>query len=280
MQSKDNEGNVTEAGNPILSQKEENFLQLHTIDLKKECVDDREDPTSEMKFEENVLPNNYPMMKFEIEEEAFDLGTVEEKVQLELRRAENGHVTERILNTERNKTLEMWPVPENSISSMCTVLENTLDPTIRDKLLTDKNKLNLQSCTNIKKSSFDCDICDEFLPTEDSVRMHSRKHTDKRTFQCDNCGKCFSRAGNLIAHVRTHTGEKPFKCEICEKRFSESGNLKAHSRTHTGEKRYKCHTCGKFFSKSGEVKAHARVHTGEKPFKCESVGNVSHSLDM
>ncbi|KAJ4425828.1 hypothetical protein ANN_27454 [Periplaneta americana] len=53
--------------------QEGNSLDLYVTGIKEECVDDNHDVTSEIKFEEIILPNNLPMVKCEAEENSCDL---------------------------------------------------------------------------------------------------------------------------------------------------------------------------------------------------------------
>ncbi|XP_069670269.1 uncharacterized protein PF3D7_1120000-like isoform X5 [Periplaneta americana] len=58
---------VTEEGNP--SPDEENLLDLHVTRIKEECADEScEDHNPEIKFQEIKFPNNFAMVKCEIEE--------------------------------------------------------------------------------------------------------------------------------------------------------------------------------------------------------------------
>ncbi|KAJ4425935.1 hypothetical protein ANN_27561 [Periplaneta americana] len=43
------------------------LLDLNVTGMKEECVDDSYDHTSEIKFEEILLPNNFPVVKCEVE---------------------------------------------------------------------------------------------------------------------------------------------------------------------------------------------------------------------
>ncbi|KAJ4425562.1 hypothetical protein ANN_27757 [Periplaneta americana] len=50
------------------SAQEDKLLDLHVTKIKQECVDESYGHTSEMKFEEIILPNNFPVVKCEAEE--------------------------------------------------------------------------------------------------------------------------------------------------------------------------------------------------------------------
>ncbi|XP_069673318.1 uncharacterized protein [Periplaneta americana] len=51
------------------SPDEENLLDLNVTKIKEEYVDDSYNHTSKIKFEEIILPNNFPVVKCEAEEE-------------------------------------------------------------------------------------------------------------------------------------------------------------------------------------------------------------------
>ncbi|KAJ4425671.1 hypothetical protein ANN_27867 [Periplaneta americana] len=73
---------IKEEANP--SPDEENLLDLHVARIKEECVDDSYDHNPEIKFEEIILPNNFPVVKCEPEEELCDLDTVKDELDLEV----------------------------------------------------------------------------------------------------------------------------------------------------------------------------------------------------
>ncbi|XP_069673426.1 52 kDa repressor of the inhibitor of the protein kinase-like isoform X2 [Periplaneta americana] len=64
---------------------EGNLLDLHVTRIKEECIDESNDHTSEMKFEEIILPNNFPVVKCEAETHLID-GDLLEDVPLQLTR--------------------------------------------------------------------------------------------------------------------------------------------------------------------------------------------------
>ncbi|XP_069669515.1 uncharacterized protein [Periplaneta americana] len=79
---------VKEEENP--SPDEGNLLDLHVTRIKEECVDDSyEDHNPEIKFDEIMLPNNFPIVKCEAEEDLGDLNTVKDERKLEVSAEEN-----------------------------------------------------------------------------------------------------------------------------------------------------------------------------------------------
>ncbi|KAJ4425404.1 hypothetical protein ANN_28019 [Periplaneta americana] len=79
---------IKEEENP--SPDEGNLLDLHVTRIKEECVDDSyEDHNSEIKFDEIILPNNFPIVKCEAEEDLGDLNTVKDERKLEVSAEEN-----------------------------------------------------------------------------------------------------------------------------------------------------------------------------------------------
>ncbi|XP_069669516.1 uncharacterized protein [Periplaneta americana] len=63
---------VKEEENP--SPDEGNLLDLHVTRIKEECVDDSyEDHNPEIKFDEIMLPNNFPIVKCEAENRPYSI---------------------------------------------------------------------------------------------------------------------------------------------------------------------------------------------------------------
>ncbi|XP_069685646.1 zinc finger protein 664-like isoform X2 [Periplaneta americana] len=256
-----------------------NSLALHVTEIMTECGDHCFDHTSKIEVGETPGPSNSPTVKCEAETELCAFGTVKEKLKQEIGTDDDKILTESILNTDENETIQVKHTnPEDGDTSVTSVCESTVDPQIHSQLLRRNKKLQSQSRRRTYRSSLQCHICGKVLRTLHSFRMHVRLHVGEKPFKCSSCGRHFSESGNLNVHARTHTGEKPYKCDVCAKCFSELGNLKVHLRTHTGEKPYKCDVCAKCFSELGNLKVHLRTHTGEKPFKCEICGKCFSQL--
>ncbi|KAJ4447036.1 hypothetical protein ANN_09025 [Periplaneta americana] len=249
------------------SSEEVNSLNQRSTEINMECDEDSCDLTSQIRFEEVLLPNNFPMVKCEAVEESCYVETIKEEEE-----TTDEVIAETSLNTDGDEMLQDEDTnPENALSSGNCAFGSTLDRQIYDHFLRGENLQSL-SASLTDRGPYKCVACGKVVQTLHNLKTHFRTHAGEKRFKCDICGKYFSESGNLKAHVRIHTGEKPFKCDICGKCFSQSGALRDHIRTHTGEKPFKCDICGKCFSQSGALGVHIRTHTGEKPFKCEICG--------
>ncbi|XP_069672986.1 zinc finger protein 813-like [Periplaneta americana] len=240
---------IKEEANP--SPDEGNMLDLQVTRIKEECVDDSYDHNPEIKFEEIILPNNFPVVKCEPEEELCDLDTVKDELDLEVTAGEKEIFPNSVVDNV-----------EKSVSLECTGIYRE-----EDKL--PQYDSSRPDISEMSHNSVKCHICHEVFITSESMKLHSHVHTMKKPFKCDVCGKYFTRSWNLKVHTRVHTEENPFKCEVCGKCFSDPTGLSKHSRIHTGERPFKCDVCGKFFRESSNLKFHVRLHTGERPFKCD-----------
>ncbi|XP_069670158.1 zinc finger protein 239-like isoform X4 [Periplaneta americana] len=257
---------IKEEENP--SPDEWKLLDLHVTRIKEECVDDSYDHNREIKFEEIILPNNFPVVEYEPEDVSLGVSAVKEESMLEVTTDESEFSTESVVYTDRIRTHQEKHtclancVSENSSSDSAPYSE------IYDHLRR-KDNLHSQSCGHTDKRTFKCDVCGKCFFKLFCLRNHILTHRSEKPFKCNTCGKMFTQLSYLRTHERTHTGEKPYKCCTCGKDFAQSGNLKIHIRTHTGERPFKCVECGKMFSTSSELKVHVRTHTGERPFKCD-----------
>ncbi|XP_069670977.1 zinc finger protein 436-like isoform X1 [Periplaneta americana] len=255
--------------------------------IKKERLESIYDIVSEVKIEENPVPNTDPVMKRESEQESHFSHIVKEELNLS-EVAEEEEATNRSdavnHNNEANKNqLQINHLQKEDYANVRQSNENSVLQ-IRKRQGSDK--------------LFKCEVCGKGFTKSGNLNTHARQHTGDMPFKCDVCGKPYSHKGHLEIHVRSHTGEKPHRCVICAKSFTQIGNLKRHAEQHSNSgdklfkcivcgkcfsqlrylikherlhsqlKHFKCNVCGKDFTELKNLKRHGRVHTGEKPFKC------------
>ncbi|XP_069672870.1 zinc finger protein OZF-like isoform X4 [Periplaneta americana] len=278
--------------------EERKLLELHETRMKEECVDHSYDLTSNIKSEEITLPNNFPVVKCEAEEELCDLDTVKDELKLEVTAEENEILTNSFADShDITVSSEYEPIAHGEdVTNNCESTKHSVS-----------SAKNLRADTDEK--GFSCDICGKCFSEPRKLKSHKIQHIDGKPFKCNFCGKCFTRSNDLKRHGLLHTGnkpfncnirakccpersdlkihelqhtsEKPFKCDICGMCFTQSCVLKFHGRLHTGEKSFTCDVCGKCFMQSSDLKRHGRLHTGEKPFTCDVCGKCfSQSWDL
>ncbi|KAJ4425933.1 hypothetical protein ANN_27559 [Periplaneta americana] len=243
----------TEENNDL--SEERNLLDLQATGMKTEYVDHSYDLKSQIKDEDSSVPNIFPVMKCEVEEDLFDLDKVQQEQKEELSSEGDEVLTESVVDNEKTELPACESIVHEEKLAQCPSFR--LDSTI--------------GC-DIIHSPIKCDICNEDFLSSQSLERHFRTHTLKKSFKCDVCGKSYTHTGSLKIHARLHTGEMPFECDVCRKSFRHLGHLKIHERIHTGERPFKCDMCGKSFPESGRLKKHVLIHTGERPFKCDMCG--------
>ncbi|XP_069697053.1 gastrula zinc finger protein XlCGF28.1-like [Periplaneta americana] len=271
--------------------EEENLLDLHMTGIKKEGMDCGYNVTSDIKFEETIMPNSFTLVKCESKKEACDLDLVKENVKLEVVTEEESestavHQDSSVSSETRNiarEELLMIEQNHKNFDNFEKLGRNAfLECSKYDKLYTGEDKSKTKSCSyrfdsskhsDTSCSSMKCTICGKVFATSRAFKRHLRTHTCEKSFMCDVCGKFFVEMGNLNKHTLLHTGERPYKCDVCGQCFTQFGNLKKHAHLHTGEKPFKCNPCGKCFSQMDYLKTHTLlVHTGERQFKCIACG--------
>ncbi|XP_069670018.1 zinc finger protein 239-like [Periplaneta americana] len=243
----------TEENNDL--SEERNLLDLQATGMKTEYVDHSYDLKSQIKDEDSSVPNIFPVMKCEVEEDLFDLDKVQQEQKEEVSSEGDEVLTESVVDKEKTELPACESIVHEEKLAQCPSFR--LDSTI--------------GC-DIIHSPIKCDICNEDFLSSQSLERHFRTHTLKKSFKCDVCGKSYTHTGSLKIHARLHTGEMPFECDVCRKSFRHLGHLKIHERIHTGERPFKCDMCGKSFPESGRLKKHVLIHTGERPFKCDMCG--------
>ncbi|XP_069669589.1 zinc finger protein 732-like isoform X3 [Periplaneta americana] len=261
---------------PVLEQAW-NLVDQPVTGMKEEYVDQSHDLTSEIKFEEVLVPISFPVVKREPEEEQSDFC---EEPGVEVTAEDNEVFAERTVATnERTVSSEFDNPALEENWTLCEIPKNSVCPGKRVRIHDDDKQLEIElpkicfsNSAKLKEKPFKCEFYSKCFWDSRSLRKHDRVHRGQKPFKCDVCGKCFSSSSNLRSHERLHSSEKPFKCDVCGKCFSVSGDLKKHERRHTGEKPFKCDVCGKCFSCSSNLRSHERRHSSEKPFKCDVCG--------
>ncbi|XP_069680795.1 zinc finger protein 501-like isoform X3 [Periplaneta americana] len=280
-----NSGTDAQERKPSL--QEGNLFNPQCAWIKQECMDGSYDFTSEVKREESVTEDKFPVVKNEAENGACELDIFNEDLKLDVTKEEHDVLTESgplhhnsdLSNEDSSKhsvlTQEESIISQSTSNIVCLdkpASETAFEGQISDRLFTKKEKLKEKYCTKKDDSLMKCKTCGKKFGYARSLKRHLRTHTGEKPYKCKLCNKCFSESGKLKNHLRHHTGEKPFKCNVCSKCFTQSGSLKIHKRQHTGEKPFKCDICGENFPESGRLKRHERQHTGEKPYKCVECG--------
>ncbi|XP_069670450.1 zinc finger protein 391-like isoform X2 [Periplaneta americana] len=233
--------------------------KLSDLQVKTECLDHSFDIKSEIKVEDSPVSISFPLLKSEVEEspetvksvvdeDAFDLDTVQQQQKLEVSPGKDEVLSESI-----------WDNVEATESSKLNEIARDEDKTTQS----DSYRPDGSIIRDISHDSIRCNTCNKVCVTQQSLKRHFRIHTLKKSLKCDVCGKRFSQSRDLNRHALVHTGEKAFKCDFCGQCFSRTENLKRHGLIHTGEKPFKCDVCGKCFSRSGHLKKHSRTHTKE-----------------
>ncbi|XP_069673314.1 zinc finger protein 189-like isoform X2 [Periplaneta americana] len=273
------------------SPDEENLLDLNVTKIKEEYVDDSYNHTSKIKFEEIILPNNFPVVKCEAEEEnllhlevtgmktncldhSCDLKSeikVEDTPEPVSFSVVKSEADEDLFDVDRVQPKQKVEVSseEDEVFSE-SILEVVLKDVSQERafIASKKNKLtqcasNRADCSNISdiyRNSIKCNICNEIFATPESLKLHfdvhRPLHTGEMQFHCDVCGKPFRRSGNLKRHALIHTSDWPFKCDVCGKCFTASSYLSSHEHIHN---ELKCEVCGRSFSASWDLNRHIPI---------------------
>ncbi|XP_069671539.1 zinc finger protein 675-like isoform X2 [Periplaneta americana] len=275
---------VKEEANAV---KEGNLLDVHVTRIKEECVEDSYNHTSEIKFEEIILPNNFPVVKCEAQKDLFDVDRLQQEQKAEVSSEEDEEFPERIAATnERTVSTESDGVAHEENGTVCEIPKNSGSSGRHVRIHEDKGKWQFDMSkkrpsgsvklkTDLRKRGvrkpYKCKVCGKSFSQSGSGKRHELLHTGVKPFKCNVCDKSFSQFSNLKIHERLHIGKKHFKCCVCGKTFSKSSSPRSHERQDTEEKTLN-YICGKCFSEASNPRTHKRLHTGEKLFKCDVCG--------
>ncbi|XP_069672966.1 zinc finger and BTB domain-containing protein 14-like [Periplaneta americana] len=242
------------------SSDEGNSLDLHVTKIKEEYVDDSYDHTSEIKSEEIVLSNNFPVVKCEAEEYSFDVDRVQQAQTLEISTEEDEVLIQSIVdNVEKTESSECDGI--GSDEDMVTQIGSY--------------RPHGSFVGDISHDSIKCNICNKVFVTPESMKRHSHIHTLEKSFKCDVCGKRISNYRNLKRHIaHLHTNRSKFNCDVCGRSVSDAEILKRHMRLHTDSNKFYCVICEKNVSNAENLKKHIRLHTGRSDFNSDYVERV------
>ncbi|KAJ4425821.1 hypothetical protein ANN_27447 [Periplaneta americana] len=239
---------------------------LQVVDIKTECVDHSYDFTSEIKVEDSHMvkcevedtaePVIYPVVKYEIDENLFDMDRVQQEEKVEISSNDDDILLERNTNNDKNESSECdWIArdEQNLMQNGCYIFDDSI------------------AC-DVSHDCIKCNICNEDFVTPQLLNRHFQIHTLEKSFKCDVCGDSFFEVNDLEKHSVLHTGGTPVQCDVRGKIFVQPVYVKSEEPLETDDEEFKCDVCGKCFSESGELKKHCLTHKVHKPFHCKLCG--------
>ncbi|KAJ4425385.1 hypothetical protein ANN_28000 [Periplaneta americana] len=296
----------------------QNLLDEHMTVVEMEYVDQSHDLASDVKFEENLEPFSFSVVKDEPETSLCTagtefLGSVCDCIKEEYE--DHSHDLTSEIKFEEDPVPISFPVvkrePEEEQSDLATVNEEPrVEGTAEDnEIFTEWIAANKERCVSSKfdgiaqeenetvceipknsdssekrirtredKKQLQLEMSKEYLSNLAKSTTHLRERVVKNAYKCDICGRSFSTSCNVKKHELLHAGEKLLRCDVCGKCYSQSRYLRKHEDRHTGDKTFKCDICGKWFWELSALGRHERVHTRDKPFKCDKCSLKSHEL--
>lgn len=105
------------------------------------------------------------------------------------------------------------------------------------KELDQHNLMHLQQIT-----SNECPICNKILANKNKLDVHMETRHIPKIFTCDNCGKIFRSKDNLRLHMSHHRKHFIVECRACKKSYKSMQSLRYHLRQHF--EHHQCETCG------------------------------------
>ncbi|XP_069670364.1 zinc finger protein 234-like isoform X2 [Periplaneta americana] len=239
---------------------------LQVVDIKTECVDHSYDFTSEIKVEDFRMVKSevedtsesviYPVVKYEVDENLFDMDRVQQEEKVEISSNEDDILLTRNTNNDKSESSECdWIArdEQNLMQNGCYIFDDSI------------------AC-DVSHDSIKCNICNEDFVTPQLLKRHFQIHTLEKSFKCDVCGDSFFEVNDLEKHSVLHTGETPVQCDVRGKIFVQPVYVKSEEPLETDDEEFKCDVCGKCFSESGELKKHCLTHKVHKPFHCKLCG--------
>lgn len=103
--------------------------------------------------------------------------------------------------------------------------------------LDNHNLVHLQQIT-----ANECPICNKILANKNKLDVHMETRHIPKIFTCDNCGKIFRSKDNLRLHMSHHRKHFIVECRACKRSYKSMQSLRYHLRQHF--EHHQCETCG------------------------------------
>lgn len=113
----------------------------------------------------------------------------------------------------------------------------------------------------------ECPICNKILANKNKLDVHMETRHIPKIFTCDNCGKIFRSKDNLRLHMSHHRKHFVVECRACKKSYKSMQSLRYHLRQHF--EHHQCETCGMVFEHKKLLVGHiAAKHNQELMLQC------------